>query len=93
MFYFSYCPDITLFLVVLAGEKKQFIDCQLFVLCGMGSTLVILLWISTLVDWHVANWMFKQQHQVKRRLLLMLTITTNLGTLGYFKYDEFLLDN
>lgn len=23
----------------------------------------------------------------------MLTITTNLGTLGYFKYDEFLLDN
>jgi alginate O-acetyltransferase complex protein AlgI len=59
----------------------------------MGSTLCDFVVDFNQVDWHVANWMFKQQHQVKRRLFLMLTITTNLGILGYFKYDEFLLDN
>ncbi len=77
----------------MAGEKKQFIDCQLFVLCGMGSTLC-----DFVVDFYPGGLAccqldVKQQHQVKRRLLLMLSIATNLGILGYFKYDEFLLDN
>ena len=54
---------------------------------------VILLWISTIVDWHVANWIFNEQKQNKRRILLLLSLGTNLGILGYFKYGEFLLEN
>jgi alginate O-acetyltransferase complex protein AlgI len=54
---------------------------------------VILLWISTVVDWHIAKWLFKEQNDRKRRLLLLLSVATNLGILGYFKYGEFLLDN
>jgi alginate O-acetyltransferase complex protein AlgI len=54
---------------------------------------VILLWISTLVDWQVARWIYKETVRNKRRMLLMLSLATNLGILGYFKYGEFLLEN
>ncbi|MDF2178869.1 MBOAT family protein [Aliiglaciecola sp. CAU 1673] len=54
---------------------------------------VILLWISTLVDWHVARWIFEADTQKKKRMFLVLSLVTNLGILGYFKYGEFLLQN
>lgn len=54
---------------------------------------VLLLWISTLVDWFVARAIHVEQHQPRRRLLLLLSIIVNLGILGYFKYGEFLLAN
>lgn len=54
---------------------------------------VVLLWISTLVDWHVAKWMFVEKVKSKRRMLLTLSILTNLGILGFFKYGDFLLQN
>jgi alginate O-acetyltransferase complex protein AlgI len=54
---------------------------------------VILLWISTLVDWNAAKWIHKASTQHKRRMFLLLSLATNLGILGYFKYGEFLLEN
>jgi len=54
---------------------------------------VILLWISTVVDWYVAKAIYREQRQRQRRLLLFLSIAVNLGILGYFKYGGFLLDN
>jgi len=53
---------------------------------------VILLWISTLVDWHVARWMSQATHPAKRRALLCISLACNLGLLGYFKYAGFLLE-
>jgi len=54
---------------------------------------VILLWISTLVDWHVAKWIFVEKIQSRRRLFLILSMATNLGILGFFKYGDFLMEN
>ncbi len=54
---------------------------------------VVLLWISTLVDWHVAKRMFGEQRQSRRRMLLVVSVLVNLGLLGYFKYGGFLLEN
>ena len=54
---------------------------------------VVLLWISTLVDWFVAKKMFLEQRSARRRLLLTLSILVNLGILGFFKYGNFLLEN
>jgi alginate O-acetyltransferase complex protein AlgI len=54
---------------------------------------VILIWISTVVDWKVAQWIHAEDRQSQRRMLLMLSLMTNLGILGYFKYGEFLLEN
>ncbi len=54
---------------------------------------VILLWISTLVDWHIAKAIFAEESTRKRRLLLAVSVLVNLGILGFFKYGEFLLNN
>ncbi|MFQ5530422.1 MAG: MBOAT family protein, partial [Gemmatimonadota bacterium] len=54
---------------------------------------VVLLWISTLVDWHVAKWMFREARLNRRRMLLIVSVLVNLGLLGYFKYGGFLLEN
>ncbi|MFO8085630.1 MAG: MBOAT family O-acyltransferase [Desulfobacterales bacterium] len=52
---------------------------------------VVLLWISTLVDWFVGKAIANTRKLVKKRILLVLSLSTNLGLLGYFKYGEFLL--
>ncbi|HKJ20479.1 MAG TPA: MBOAT family protein, partial [Woeseiaceae bacterium] len=54
---------------------------------------VILLWISTVIDWHVAKKLFVEQAKNRRRALLAVSVVVNLGLLGYFKYGEFLLEN
>ena len=54
---------------------------------------VILLWISTLVDWWAAKRIAGASSTVRRRAWLMLSLSTNLGMLGWFKYGEFLLHN
>jgi alginate O-acetyltransferase complex protein AlgI len=54
---------------------------------------VILLWISTAVDWKVADWISRTERPSRRRLVLALSLAANLGFLGYFKYGTFLTEN
>ena len=54
---------------------------------------VILLWVVTLIDWFVAKWMARTEIQSKRKVLLWISLVSNLGILSYFKYGEFLLNN
>jgi alginate O-acetyltransferase complex protein AlgI len=54
---------------------------------------VVLLWISTVLDWYVAKWIYREERPTRRRWLLLLSVAGNLGILGYFKYGEFLLEN
>jgi alginate O-acetyltransferase complex protein AlgI len=52
---------------------------------------VILLWLSTLVDWYVAKALADEDVQVKRRLLLTVSLAVNLGLLGFFNTENFFL--
>ena len=54
---------------------------------------VILLWLSTMVDWWAARRIHESATQGRRRAWLMLSLSANLGLLGYFKYGGFLLEN
>jgi alginate O-acetyltransferase complex protein AlgI len=54
---------------------------------------VILLWISTVVDWYAAQGLVKARRQAARHAWMLLSVIANLGMLGYFKYGQFLLDN
>ncbi len=45
--------------------------------------------LSTLVDYIVANRIVKSDSQKKRRMLLTISMVTNLGILGFFKYYGF----
>ncbi len=54
---------------------------------------IILLWISTVVDWWAANRIAYASNPWRRRAWMMVSVTANLGMLGWFKYGEFFLHN
>jgi alginate O-acetyltransferase complex protein AlgI len=54
---------------------------------------VILLWISTVVDWYAAQGLVKSEKPTARRAWMLLSVVVNLGMLGYFKYGTFMLEN
>lgn len=54
---------------------------------------VLLLWLSTIVDWIVARRIHAEERQGYRRLWLIVSIAVNLGVLGFFKYGDFFLHN
>lgn len=54
---------------------------------------IVLLWISTAIDYLVGLKLSKEGDPVKRKWLLAASLAGNLGLLGYFKYGGFLLEN
>ena len=54
---------------------------------------ILLLWLSTIVDFEVGRRLYHQQDPVKKKLLLVVSLAGNLGMLFFFKYGGFLLDN
>ncbi|HEV7489427.1 MAG TPA: MBOAT family protein, partial [Rhodanobacteraceae bacterium] len=54
---------------------------------------VILLWISTVVDWYAAQGLVKSERATVRRAWMLLSVVANLGMLAYFKYGTFMLEN
>ncbi len=55
--------------------------------------LIILLWISTMVDWTAGNKLAKEKNKQYRKLWLLLSMFVNLGFLAFFKYGNFLIEN
>src|SRR3954469_20518576 len=54
---------------------------------------ILLLWLSTVVDYFVGRALYREDNLYKKRLLLVLSLIGNLGMLCFFKYGGFLLDN
>nr|WP_321223013.1 MBOAT family O-acyltransferase [uncultured Psychroserpens sp.] len=52
-----------------------------------------LILFSTLVDFILGQLLAKENSTNKRKLFLWLSVLTNLGLLGFFKYYNFFLDN
>jgi alginate O-acetyltransferase complex protein AlgI len=54
---------------------------------------ILLLWLSTVVDFYVGRALYTQENPNKKKLLLVVSLIGNLGMLCFFKYGTFLLDN
>jgi alginate O-acetyltransferase complex protein AlgI len=54
---------------------------------------ILLLWLSTVVDYFVGRALYRQENKYKRKLLLVISLIGNLGMLCFFKYGGFLLEN
>jgi alginate O-acetyltransferase complex protein AlgI len=54
---------------------------------------ILLLWISTVVDWYAAQGLVRADRAASRRAWMLLSVVANLGMLLYFKYGAFLLNN
>lgn len=49
----------------------------------------LLLILSTVVDFLLANWIYKVEKESRKRLILIVSLVLNLGLLAYFKYTNF----
>jgi alginate O-acetyltransferase complex protein AlgI len=54
---------------------------------------ILLLWISTVVDWYAAQALVRAEKTAARRAWMLLSVVANLGMLSYLKYGNFVLDN
>jgi len=54
---------------------------------------ILLLWMSTVIDFYVGRALYTQENKHKKKLLLIVSLIGNLGMLCFFKYGTFLLDN
>lgn len=74
--------------------KKWLLLLASYVFYGAWSPpYVLLLLLSTSLDWWLARLIGRTEIPRRRRLLLWASIASNLGLIGYFKYGEFLLTN
>ncbi len=99
---FNSLTFIVFFAIVLAlhyapfswtTKKTNLLVASYLFYAAWNPPFVILLWISTVVDWHVANMLWREQRLGRRKFLLALSVVVNLGLLGFFKYGEFLMEN
>ena len=51
--------------------------------------LILLLIASTLLDFYVGKTIWKTTDVVKKKILLIISVSGNLGLLGFFKYADF----
>ncbi len=54
---------------------------------------LLLLWISTVVDYSVGMGLNRTTDSRARRALIMVSIAVNLGLLGFFKYYDFFINS
>lgn len=76
-----------------AAKKFNLLLASYLFYAAWNPPLVVLLWVSSLVDWTAAAAMARCQRLSCRRLWLLISLSANLGLLGFFKYGNFLLDN
>ncbi len=54
---------------------------------------ILLLWLSTVIDFFVGRALYTEENAAKKKLLLVVSLIGNVGMLCFFKYGVFLLDN
>jgi alginate O-acetyltransferase complex protein AlgI len=54
---------------------------------------IFVILFTNFLDFHLVSWMDKSTSEIKRKLLLLLSISINLGLLFYFKYSNFFVEN
>jgi alginate O-acetyltransferase complex protein AlgI len=54
---------------------------------------IILLWLSTALDFYLHRKIYYSENQKSRKVLLLISIFANIGLLSVFKYGDFLVEN
>ena len=76
------------------GKKRMLLLASYIFYGFWNPPLIVLLWISTVVDWTAAKKLHRTDLSPKsRKGWLLLSLCVNLGFLAFFKYGDFLLEN
>ena len=88
IFFIVVCATI----VIIKNRKSQHLLLLLasfFFFYYSSNYLILLLLFSTLLDFYVAQEIWKSKSIRKKKALLITSLSANLGLLGFFKYADF----
>lgn len=92
MFLFTGFMGIYAFLYQTHRSKITFVTLfSLFFYYKSSGVYFLVLIGSTLVDYTLANFIYKSKSKDDRKFWLVVSLIVNLGLLGYFKYSNFIL--
>jgi alginate O-acetyltransferase complex protein AlgI len=75
------------------GQKLWLLVTSYAFYAAWDPVFIVLVWLSTYVDWTAAKLIHGATSQRRKRVLMILSVIVNLGVLAYFKYGNFLLEN
>jgi alginate O-acetyltransferase complex protein AlgI len=73
------------------GQKIWLLVTSYLFYAAWDPVFILLVWLSTFVDWGAAKLILASRTQARRRALLVASIVVNIGVLAYFKYGNFIL--
>lgn len=94
-FLFAFLP-IFLVLYYLAAERYRnyvLLIASIFFYSWGEPRFIFIILLSTLIDFHIVNGLYRTKIKKRKNLYLFLSISTNLGLLLYFKYANFFIEN
>jgi alginate O-acetyltransferase complex protein AlgI len=74
-------------------KKRNLLLASYVFYAAWNPPFILLLWLSTVVDFFVGKALYTQENRHKRKVLLVISLIGNLGMLCFFKYGGFLLEN
>jgi len=83
---------ILAFIAIIKNRKFQHIfllGSSYFFFYYTSNYLIALLIISTVLDYYVGNAIWKSKNFTRKKILLICSLSGNLGLLGFFKYSDF----
>ena len=75
------------------AKKINLLVASLMFYGAWSPPFVLLLLLSTVIDWFAARWIAGAKTERARTAFLLISLAGNLGMLSYFKYGEFALEN
>ncbi len=91
--FFSFVIGLWYLIESWRARKAMLLVASYVFYAAWNPPFILILWLSTIVDWFVARWLFAARRPSRRRLILLISLVVNLGLLGYFKYGGFLVEN
>jgi len=76
-----------------AARKRLLLAASYLFYAAWNPPYVLILAFSTTLDWWLARRIWHSRDPARRRALLIVSLVSNLGLLGFFKYGGFLLEN
>jgi D-alanyl-lipoteichoic acid acyltransferase DltB (MBOAT superfamily) len=75
------------------ARKRNLLIASYVFYSAWNPPLILLLWISTAIDWWAAQRIAASETRSRRRRFLFASLSANLGLLFFFKYGDFLVEN
>jgi D-alanyl-lipoteichoic acid acyltransferase DltB (MBOAT superfamily) len=96
LFLFLFTIFCWIYIVLSPTQKPKLIFVTLFSLYfyyKSSGIYFLLLLLATFVDYNLARMIYNSQDRLHRKLFLIISLSINLGVLGYFKYTNFFLES